>query len=53
MIIVTHEMSFAKEVSSRVIFMADGKIIEQGTPYDIFDNPQNTRTKEFLKRFTK
>lgn len=53
LIIVTHEMSFAKEVSSRVIFMADGKIIEQGTPYDIFDNPQNTRTKEFLKRFTK
>ena len=52
LIIVTHEMSFAKEVSSHVIFMADGKIVEQGTPYEIFDHPQNTRTKEFLKRFT-
>ena len=51
LIIVTHEMSFAKDVSSRVIFMADGKIIEQGTPQEIFEQPKNTRTKDFLKKF--
>ena len=48
MIIVTHEMNFAREVSDRVIFMADGVIQEEGTPEQIFNNPQNTRTKAFL-----
>lgn len=51
MIVVTHEMAFAKEVSSRVIFMNEGYICEQGTPNDIFTNPQQPRTKEFLSRF--
>ena len=49
MIIVTHEMNFAREVSDRVIFMADGVIQEQGTPEQIFNNPQNDRTKAFLE----
>ena len=48
MIIVTHEMNFAREVSDRIIFMADGVIQEEGTPEDIFNNPQNARTKAFL-----
>ena len=48
MIIVTHEMNFAREVSDRVIFMADGVIQEEGTPEQIFNNPQNDRTKTFL-----
>ena len=51
LIIVTHEMAFAKEISDRVIFMADGIIAEQGSPIDIFNNPKEIRTKEFLKRF--
>ena len=51
MIVVTHEMAFAKEVSSRVIFMDKGYICEQGTPEEIFENPQHDRTKEFLKRY--
>ncbi len=50
MLIVTHEMDFAKEVSDRVIFMDKGYILEQGTPEEIFNNPQETRTKEFLNR---
>lgn len=50
MIIVTHEMDFAREVADKVIFMADGNIIEQGTPNEIFGNPQNNRTKQFLKQ---
>ena len=49
MIIVTHEMKFAREVSDRVIFMADGVIQEEGTPEQIFNNPQNDRTKAFLE----
>jgi len=49
MIIVTHEMNFAREVSDRVIFMADGVIQEEGTPGQIFNNPQNDRTKAFLE----
>ena len=53
MLIVTHEMEFAKEVSDRVIFMDKGLIAEQGTPEQIFENPQEERTKEFLKRFLK
>lgn len=48
MVIVTHEMAFAREVSDRVIFMADGLIQEDGSPSQIFENPQNERTKEFL-----
>ena len=49
MIIVTHEMNFAREVSDRVIVMADGVIQEEGTPEQIFNNPQNARTKAFLE----
>lgn len=51
MLIVTHEMSFAKELSNRVIFMNDGVVYEEGSPESIFNNPQLPRTKEFLKRF--
>lgn len=51
MLIVTHEMAFAKEVSSHVVFMADGVIEEEGSSEDIFDHPQKERTKEFLSRF--
>jgi len=50
MVVVTHEMNFAKDVADRVIFMADGIIIEQGTPKEIFRNPQNERTKKFLRQ---
>lgn len=50
MVIVTHEMSFAKEVSDRIIFMAEGSIVEQGDPDIIFSNPIEERTKTFLKR---
>lgn len=50
MIVVTHEMGFARDVADRVIFMADGAIIEEGTPEEIFSNPKNDRTKDFLKR---
>ena len=48
MVIVTHEMGFAKEVADRVIFMADGKIVESGTPNELFDHPKEPRTQEFL-----
>ncbi|MFG6673737.1 amino acid ABC transporter ATP-binding protein [Leuconostoc lactis] len=51
MIVVTHEMQFAYEVSDRVIFMADGAIVEQGTPQQIFEAPQEPRTQAFLNRF--
>ena len=50
MIVVTHEMGFAKDVADRVIFMADGKILEEGTPEEIFSSPKNPRTQDFLKR---
>ena len=49
MVVVTHEMGFAKEVADRVIFMADGVIAEEGTPDEVFNNPQNPRTQNFLK----
>ncbi|HKM29417.1 MAG TPA: amino acid ABC transporter ATP-binding protein [Bacilli bacterium] len=49
-VIVTHEMGFAREISDRVLFMDDGKIVEKGTPKEVFDNPQNQRTKEFLSK---
>lgn len=50
MVIVTHEMGFAREVATRVLFMDDGKILEEGTPENIFSNPQHPRTKEFLSK---
>ena len=50
MVVVTHEMGFAREVADRVIFMADGVIAEQGTPEEIFTNPQNPRTQQFLQK---
>ena len=53
MIIVTHEMAFARDVSSQVIFMDDGCILEQGTPEDVFENPKEERTRQFLSRYTK
>ncbi len=48
MMVVTHEMGFARDVSDRVIFMNDGIVLESGTPKDIFENPQNDRTREFV-----
>ena len=51
MIIVTHEMAFARDVSKHVIFMGDGVIVEEGTSSDIFDHPKKEETKEFLSRF--
>ena len=51
MMLITHEMEFAKEIADRVIFGADGKIVEQGTPEEIFDNPQSDRLQSFLQRF--
>ncbi|MGT2961262.1 amino acid ABC transporter ATP-binding protein [Streptococcus caballi] len=53
MIIVTHEMDFAKDVSNRVVFMDQGVIAEEGTPEQIFEHPTHERTKEFLQRFLK
>lgn len=50
MVIVTHEMGFAKEVADRVIFMADGKIVESGEPTELFDHPKELRTQEFLAK---
>lgn len=50
MVIVTHEMGFAREVAHRVLFFDDGIILEEGTPVDIFDNPRQMRTKEFLSK---
>ncbi|MEE5987505.1 amino acid ABC transporter ATP-binding protein [Ligilactobacillus equi] len=50
MIVVTHEMGFAKEVADRVVFMADGYVVEEGTPEEVFDHPQHERTKSFLEK---
>lgn len=50
MVVVTHEMGFAKEVGDRILFMDEGRIIEEGTPEDIFQNPKNSRTKDFLSK---
>ena len=50
MVVVTHEMGFAREVGSRVVFMDGGKIIEEGTPADIFDHPKSDRLKNFLAK---
>lgn len=48
MVVVTHEMGFAREVASRVLFMDDGMVVEEGSPEKLFGNPQNQRTKDFL-----
>lgn len=50
MVVVTHEMGFAREVGNRVLFMADGKLLEQGSPEDIFGNPQHPRLQDFLSK---
>ena len=50
MVVVTHEMGFAKEVASRVIFMDEGKLVEEGTPEEIFNNPKHPRLQEFLSK---
>ncbi|MDD6770042.1 MAG: amino acid ABC transporter ATP-binding protein [Inconstantimicrobium porci] len=50
MVVVTHEMGFAREVGDRILFMDDGKILEEGKPADIFSNPKNARTKDFLSK---
>ena len=50
MVVVTHEMGFAQKVASRVLFMDEGQILEQGSPTDIFEHPQNPRTQEFLSK---
>ena len=49
MVVVTHEMGFAQEVADRVIYMHDGKIVEEGPPQDLFNNPKNQRTRDFLE----
>ena len=51
MVVVTHEMAFAKEVSDRVVFMDRGVILEQGSPREVFGNPKENRTREFLSRY--
>ena len=51
MLVVTHEMAFARDVSNRVVFMSEGVICEQGNPKEVFANPKETRTREFLSRF--
>ena len=51
MVVVTHEMSFAQDVSNHVIFMDGGVIVEQGSPNDIFVSPKEERTKQFLRRY--
>ena len=53
MLIVTHEINFARNVSDKVCFMANGEIIEQGPPSEVIDNPQNERTKQFLNFISK
>ena len=50
MVVVTHEMGFAKEVGTRVMFMADGKQVEEGTPEEIFTNPKSERLRSFLAK---
>ncbi|GAY73902.1 glutamine transport ATP-binding protein GlnQ [Lentilactobacillus kosonis] len=53
MIVVTHEMGFAKEVADRVVFVDDGQILEEGTPNDLFNHPQNPRLQNFLDKIIK
>jgi putative lysine transport system ATP-binding protein len=52
MLVVTHEMAFARDVSNRVVYMKEGVICEQGSPKEVFGNPQRQETKDFLARFT-
>ena len=51
MIIVTHEMSFARDVADQVLFMDGGVVVEEGTPEEVFGNPQQARTKQFLEKY--
>ena len=51
MLVVTHEMAFARDVSNHVVYMADGVIAEQGAPQELFEQPKNQRTRDFLSRF--
>jgi putative lysine transport system ATP-binding protein len=51
MLVVTHEMAFARDVSNHVVFMSQGVICEEGTPAEVFGNPQKQETKDFLSRF--
>jgi polar amino acid transport system ATP-binding protein len=53
MVVVSHEMGFAKEVADRVIFMDEGKIVEEGTPDQLFNNPREERTRVFLSKVLK
>ena len=53
MVVVTHEMGFAREVASRVLFMADGGILEENNPKDFFEHPQNKRLQDFLSKVLK
>ncbi len=50
MVVVTHEMGFAREVGDRILFMDEGKILEEGTPDELFGNPKNSRTIDFLSK---
>jgi polar amino acid transport system ATP-binding protein len=50
MVVVTHEMGFAREVGNRVLFMDEGKIVEQGTPEEVFGNPKHPRLQDFLSK---
>ena len=52
MIIVTHEMAFARDVADQIIFMDEGVIVEQGAPKDVIENPKEERTKQFLTRYS-
>lgn len=51
MVVVTHEMSFARDVASRVVFMEDGLVVEEAPAHDFFENPKMERTKQFLTRY--
>jgi len=52
MVVVTHEMGFARSVANEIIFMENGKILDQGTPYKLFNNPEHERTRRFLYKIT-
>ncbi len=52
MVVVTHEMGFARSVANEVIFIESGRIVDQGSPYKLFTNPENERTKKFLYKIT-
>ena len=51
MVVVTHEIPFSREVADWVVFLADGRVVEEGKPRDVLVNPQQPRTREFLKRY--